>query len=79
MKMMHRGLKRDHKLKYDGRIQDMLFLNGVGMLLGDTLTYFKTHFTKIMTTDDFKKQYVYSIRHLPVKRVREWREILRTT
>ena len=79
MKMMHQGLKQDHKLKYNGRIHDVFFFNGVGMLLGDTLTYFKTHFTKIMTTDDFKNQYLYSIRHLPVKRVREWLEILTTT
>jgi len=64
MKMMYRGLKRDHKLKYDGRVQFVLFLKGAGMSMDDTISFFETQFTKIMTPDEFRKQYVYSIRHL---------------
>ena len=63
MKMIHKGLKKDHKLKHDGRRQYGLFLKAAGMSMEDSLLFFQKEFTKIMTADEFNKQYTYNIRH----------------
>jgi len=62
-RQLHIGLKRDHKLKYFGRQQYGLFLKGAGLSMEEALLFFKTEFTKIMSADDFQKQYSYNIRH----------------
>ncbi|KAL3822623.1 hypothetical protein ACHAXA_006408 [Cyclostephanos tholiformis] len=63
MKQLHRGLQRDHKLKHQGRLQYGLFLKGAGMTLEEHTLYFQREFTRIMTGEQFNKQYAYSIRH----------------
>ncbi|KAL7466663.1 hypothetical protein ACHAXS_006950, partial [Conticribra weissflogii] len=64
MQQLHSGLKRDHKLKHQGRLQFGLFLKGAGMSMDEHLLYFQREFTKIMTAEQFTKQYSYSIRHM---------------
>jgi DNA primase large subunit len=63
MKQLHRGLQRDHKLKHQGRLQYGLFLKGAGMTLEEHTLFFQREFTRIMTSEQFNKQYAYSIRH----------------
>ena len=63
MRQLHRGLQRDHKLKHQGRLQYGLFLKGAGMSLEEHTLYFQREFTRIMTNEQFNKQYAYSIRH----------------
>lgn len=64
MSQLHAGLKRDHKLKHWGRLQYGLFLKGAGMSMEDSLVFFQREFSKIMTTDQFHKNYSYNIRHM---------------
>ena len=63
MQQLHTGLKRDHKLKHQGRLQYGLFLKGAGMSLEEHTLFFQREFTRIMTSEAFNKQYSYSIRH----------------
>jgi DNA primase large subunit len=63
MRMLHRGLQRDHKLKHQGRLQYGLFLKGVGMTLKEHTLFFQKEFTCIIMSERFSKQYAYSIRH----------------
>jgi len=64
MKSLHDALKRDHKLKHDGRMQYTLFLKGAGLDLDGAMNYFETEFAKIMSHEDFTKHYAYNIKHL---------------
>lgn len=64
MKQLHRGLQRDHKLKHMARLQYGLFLKGAGMSLEEHTLFFHKEFTRIMTSDQFNKEYSYSIRHM---------------
>lgn len=64
MQQLHQGLKRDHKLKHQGRLQFGLFLKGAGMSLEEHTLFFQREFTRIMTSEQFNKQYSYSIRHM---------------
>lgn len=63
MQQLHTGLKRDHKLKHQGRLQYGLFLKGAGMTMEEHTLFFQREFTRIMTSEQFNKQYAYSIRH----------------
>jgi DNA primase large subunit len=63
MRQLHRGLQRDHKLKHQGRLQYGLFLKGAGMTLEEHTLFFQREFTRIMSSEQFNKQYAYSIRH----------------
>jgi DNA primase large subunit len=63
MRMLHRGLQQDHKLKHQGRLQYGLFLKGAGMTLEEHTLFIQREFTCIMTSEQFSKQYVYSIQH----------------
>ncbi len=63
MRQAHMGLKRDHKLKHDGRRQYGLFLKGAGLSMEESIQFFQAEFTKIMSSDDFNKSYLYNIRH----------------
>jgi len=64
MQQLHQGLKRDHKLKHQGRLQFGLFLKGAGMSLEEHTLFFQREFTRIMTSEQFNKSYSYSIRHM---------------
>ena len=64
MSQLHAGLKRDHKIKHQGRLQFGLFLKGAGMTMEEHTMFFQKEFTKIMTGEQFQKQYGYSIRHM---------------
>jgi DNA primase large subunit len=64
MSQLHAGLKRDHKLKHQGRLQFGLFLKGAGMTMEEHTMFFQREFTKIMTGEQFNKQYGYGIRHM---------------
>jgi len=61
---LHQGLKRDHKLKHQGRLQFGLFLKGAGMSLEVHTLFFQRDFTRIMTSEQFNKSYSYIIRHM---------------
>lgn len=63
MQQLHAGLKRDHKLKHQGRLQYGLFLKGTGMSMEEHMLYFQREFTRIITSEQFNKQYAYNIRH----------------
>lgn len=64
MSQTHAGLKRDHKLKHWGRLQYGLFLKGAGMSMEESLVFFQREFSKIMTSEQFHKNYSYNIRHM---------------
>jgi len=64
MQQVHKGLKRDHKLKYGGRLQYILFLKGAGLSLDESMIFFEREFSKIMSVEKFRKDHGYTIRHL---------------
>ena len=64
MSQLHSGLKRDHKLKHWGRLQYGLFLKGAGLSMEESLLFFQREFGKIMTAEQFNKNYSYNIRHM---------------
>jgi DNA primase large subunit len=64
MKNLHVSLKRDKKLKHWGRLQYGLFLKGAGLELEDALIFWESHFSKMMTHEEFTKGYAYSFRHM---------------
>ena len=63
MKQCHQGLRKDHKLKHWGRLQYGLFLKAGGLSMDHALAFFEQEFTKVMTHDQFNKEYAYDIRH----------------
>lgn len=62
MQHLHRSLRRDHHLKYYGRLQYTLFLKGIGLNLEESLIFWRTGFSKI-TDDVFNKEYRYNVRY----------------
>ncbi len=64
MRQLHDGLKIDHKLKHWGRLQYGLFLKGAGMTMEESLIFFQNEFGKIMSSEQFQKNYSYNIRHM---------------
>lgn len=64
MKHLHHNLKKEHKLKHWGRLQYGLFLKGAGMELEDAMMFWDSHFTRLISHDNFQKQYAYSFRHM---------------
>ncbi|GIY50609.1 DNA primase large subunit [Caerostris darwini] len=63
MKNLHESLRKNHHLKYNGRLQYGLFLKGIGLTLEDALKFWREEFTKVMDVDKFDKQYTYNIRY----------------
>ena len=64
MRILHGALKRNHHLRYHGRLQFRLFLKGLGLSMEDCLSYFSREFCKKgMTPEKFYKDYAYNIRH----------------
>lgn len=64
MSQLHKGLQQDHKLKHWGRLQYGLFLKGAGMSMEESMLFFQREFSKIVTPEQFQKQYAYNIRHM---------------
>lgn len=64
MRQTHEGLKKDHKLKHDARRQYGLFLKAAGLSMEESLLFFQNAFTKLISSDDFNKNYAYNIRHM---------------
>ena len=64
MSQLHKGLQRDHKLKHWGRLQYGLFLKGAGMSMEESLVFFQRQFFKMMSPEQFQKQYAYNVRHM---------------
>ena len=64
MRRLHAGLTQHRKLKHRGRLQYGLFLKGAGMTPEEHLRFFEREFTRVMSRDQFRRQYAYSIRHL---------------
>lgn len=63
MRVLHKNLKKEHKLKHQGRMQYGLFLKGIGLSLEQALQFWQNEFSKIMTENEFNKNYAYNIRH----------------
>ncbi len=63
MRMLHRSLQKDHKLKHQGWLQYGLFPKGAGMTLKEHTLFFQQEFMCIVMSEQFNKQYMYSIRH----------------
>ncbi|GFS36961.1 DNA primase large subunit [Trichonephila inaurata madagascariensis] len=63
MRNLHDTLRKNHHLKYNGRLQYGLFLKGIGLSLEDALKFWREEFTKVMDVDKFDKQYTYNIRY----------------
>ncbi len=63
MSTLHNTIVTVHHLKHSGRMQYGLFLKGVGLDMEDALAFWKQHFCKKMSVDDFNKKYAYNIRH----------------
>ena len=64
MSQLHNGLKQDSKLRHHGRLQYGLFLKGAGMTMEESLIYFQQHFTRMISSEKFQKEYSYNIRHM---------------
>ncbi|GLD93957.1 hypothetical protein PINS_up002562 [Pythium insidiosum] len=63
MRHLHRKLRENHHLKFDGRVQYRLFLKGLGFTVQDSLLFFRDEFTRIIPTAKFDREYAYHIRH----------------
>ena len=64
MSQLHNGLKQDSKLRHHGRLQYGLFLKGAGMTMEESLIFFQKHFTRLISSEKFQKEYTYNIRHM---------------
>lgn len=51
MRNLHEVLRKNHHLKYNGRLQYGLFLKGIGLSLEDALRFWRDEFTKVMDVD----------------------------
>ncbi|CAH0518471.1 unnamed protein product [Peronospora belbahrii] len=63
MKQLHRKLRENHHLKYDGRVQYRMFLKGAGFSVHECIQFFRSEFIKKMPAVKFDKEYTYHIRH----------------
>ncbi|GLG98482.1 DNA primase large subunit [Gryllus bimaculatus] len=61
MRQLHESIRKTHHAKHGARLQYGLFLKGIGLPLEESIKFWKTELTKIMTRE--KKEYLYSIRH----------------
>ncbi|EXJ58327.1 DNA primase large subunit [Cladophialophora yegresii CBS 114405] len=62
MKHLHNTLRKNNHLKHFGRLQYTLFLKGMGLTLEDCLLFWRQSF-KLLTDDQFNKEYRYNVRH----------------
>ena len=64
MTQIHGALKSEHKHKHWSRLQFGLFLQGAGLSMEDHVAFLQAEFTKIMSAEQFTKNYAYSVRHM---------------
>jgi DNA primase large subunit len=55
-------LRKQNHLKHFGRLQYTLFLKGIGLSLEEALVFWRQSF-KLITDDQFNKEYRYNVRH----------------
>jgi DNA primase large subunit len=60
------ALKNQHHLKHYGRLQLGLFFKGLGLSMEESMTMWKSEFTRKadIDADKFEKNYAYNIRHM---------------
>lgn len=63
MSHLHRKLRENHHLKYDGRVQYRMFLKGLGLTVQESILFFRSEFVKVIPPAKFDKEYTYHIRH----------------
>ena len=63
MRNIHETLRKEHHIKYYGRLHYGLFLKGIGLTLDDALNFFREEFTKKIAPEKFQKEYAYNIRY----------------
>ncbi|VDM16768.1 unnamed protein product [Hydatigera taeniaeformis] len=63
MSRLHEALVANHHLRHWGRMQYGLFLKGIGLSVDEALKFWRNSFAPRVDSDQFAKQYSYSIRH----------------
>ncbi|KAH9280923.1 DNA primase large subunit [Echinococcus granulosus] len=63
MSCLHNALAANHHLRHWGRMQYGLFLKGLGLSVDEALKFWRSSFAPKVDSDQFAKQYSYSIRH----------------
>lgn len=63
MQNLHRNLRADRHLKFNGRQQYGLFLKSIGLSLSEALIFWRTAFLPKHSTEQFNKDYAYNVRH----------------
>lgn len=61
---LYKSLNHNHHLRHFGRLQLGLFLKSIGLRMHQLNYFFKQHFTKKMSEEDYDKKYNYFIRYL---------------
>lgn len=66
MKTLYMALGNQHHLKHYGRLQLGLFFKGLGLTMEESITKWKSEFTRKadIDGDKFEKNYAYNIRHM---------------
>jgi DNA primase large subunit len=66
VKTLYMALKNQHHLKHYGRLQLGLFFKGLGLTMEESMTMWKSEFTRKadIDGDKFEKNYAYNIRHM---------------
>jgi len=63
MQNMYEKLIENSHLRYEGRQTFGLFLKGIGLTMGESLTFWRKAFGRKIDGDKFQKSYSYNIRH----------------
>jgi DNA primase large subunit len=63
MQQLHRALRTDNHLKFQGRQQYGLFLKSIGLSLTEALIFWRAAFAPKCNADAFAKNYSYNVRH----------------
>ncbi|XP_053209792.1 DNA primase large subunit-like [Panonychus citri] len=63
MENIHLNLRKNHHIKYNGRLHYSLFLKGIGLSLEDAIKFFRDEFIQKIPPEKFDKEYRYGIRY----------------
>lgn len=63
MQHLHKNLRQNSHLKYNGRQQYGLFLKSVGLSLEEAMAFWRRSFASKVPEDKFQKEYAYNVRH----------------
>uniref|UniRef100_T1KUX3 DNA primase large subunit n=1 Tax=Tetranychus urticae TaxID=32264 RepID=T1KUX3_TETUR len=63
MESIHLNLRKNHHIKYGGRLHYGLFLKGIGLSLEDAVKFFRDEFIQKLAPEKFDKEYRYGIRY----------------